>query len=52
MKIIAITNEQEYQNALSRLEIIFDAKSGSEEGNELEILASLLHEYETENFDI
>lgn len=52
MKITTITNEQEYQNALSRLEVLFDAKFGSNEGDELENLSLLLDKYESENFDI
>ncbi len=51
-KMKIITNEKEYQNALERLEIIFDAKKGTKEGNELEILAILLEKYENENFPI
>ena len=39
MKIKPIRNETDYENALERLEIIFDAKRGTEEGDELEILA-------------
>ena len=52
MNIKLITNEEEYQNALERLEIIFDAKKGTEEGNEVEILSILIDKYENENFPI
>ena len=50
MKITPIRNEQDYQNALERLEVIFDAKRGTEEGDELEILSILIDNYENETF--
>ncbi|MBJ7879232.1 helix-turn-helix domain-containing protein [Gelidibacter salicanalis] len=52
MKIKPIRNEADYQNALERLEVIFDAKRGTEEGDELEILAMVIDNYEKENFPI
>ena len=52
MKIAPIRNEKEYQNALKRLELIFDSKKGSENGDELEILSILIDRYENENFPI
>ncbi len=52
MKIVPIRNEKDYQNALVRLELIFDAKKGSEKGDELEILSILIDRYENENFPI
>ncbi len=52
MKIKPIRNEADYQKALERLEIIFDAKRGTEEGDELEILAMVIDNYENENFPI
>ncbi|WP_405199054.1 type II toxin-antitoxin system HigA family antitoxin [Christiangramia sp. LLG6405-1] len=52
MKITPIRNEQDYQNALERLEVIFDAKRGTEEGDELEILSILIDNYENEHFPI
>lgn len=50
MKIKPIRNEADYQKALERLEVIFDAKRGTEEGDELEILAMVIDNYENENF--
>ena len=47
-----IKNEKEHQRALSRLEKIFDAKKGSKEGDELELLALLIDKYETEKYPI
>ena len=50
MKIKPIRNELDYQNALERLEVIFDAKRGTEEGDELEILSILIDNYENQHF--
>lgn len=52
MKIAPIRNEKDYQNALKRLEQIFDGRAGTEEGDELEILSILIDRYENENFPI
>ncbi len=52
MKISPIRNEKDYQKALERLEEIFDAKKGTDEGDELEILSILIDRYENEKFPI
>ena len=52
MNIAPIRNEKDYQKALNRLEIIFDAKKGTEQGDELEILSILIDKYENEKFPI
>lgn len=52
MKIRPIRNEADYQKALERLDVIFDSKKGTEEGDELEILAIVIDNYENENFPI
>ncbi|WP_298239529.1 helix-turn-helix domain-containing protein [uncultured Algibacter sp.] len=52
MKIAPIRNEKDYQKALDRLENIFDAKKGTDEGDELEILSILIDRYENEKFPI
>ncbi len=52
MNIKPIRNEADYQKALERLEVIFDAKRGTPEGDELEILAIVVDNYENENFPI
>ncbi len=52
MKITPIRNEKDYQNALERLEVIFDAKKGTEHGDELEIVSILIDNYENEHFPI
>lgn len=52
MKIAPIRNNKDYQNALKRLEEIFDAKKGTDQGDELEILSILIEKYENEKFPI
>lgn len=52
MNISPIRNEKDYQKALDRLEEIFDAELGTEEGDELEILSILIDRFENENFPI
>lgn len=52
MNIAPIRNEQDYQNALDRLEKVFNAKMGTTEGDELEILSILIDSYENEHFPI
>ncbi len=52
MTIKPIKTTLDYQNALARLELIFDAKQGSENGDELEILGILIENYENEHFQI
>jgi len=52
VQIRPIHTEADYQNALDRIEEIFDAKPGSIEGDVLEILEILVDEYEKKNFPI
>ncbi len=52
MNITPIRNDEDYQKALQRLELIFDAKRGSVEGDELEILSILIDRYENEHFPV
>jgi len=52
MKIRPIKNDEDYQQALDRLELIFDAKKETEKGDELEILSILIDKYESDNFPI
>jgi len=47
-----IKTEKDYNKALKRLEDIFDAKPGTKEGDELEILGILIEKYEAENFPV
>ena len=46
MNIKPIKTEQDYQDALKRLENIFDAAPNTVEGDELEILGVLIDDYE------
>lgn len=52
MKIKPIKTVADYHEALSRLELIFDAKNGSSESDEANILALLIDEYENKHFPI
>lgn len=52
MNITPIRSERDYKKALTRLESIFDAKLGTEEGDELEILSILIDRYEKEHYPI
>ncbi|MBK9532274.1 MAG: helix-turn-helix domain-containing protein [Chitinophagaceae bacterium] len=45
-------NKKDYQTALDRLEVIFDAKPGTQQGDELEVLGILIDKYEQENYPI
>ena len=46
MNIKPIKTEQDYEEALARLEVIFDAPSESKKGDEAEILSLLIDNYE------
>ena len=52
MNIQPIKNEEDYQKALQRLEEIFDAKPGTKEGDELEVLGILIDHYEQQHDSI
>ena len=52
MELKPIKTENDYNQALERLEVIFDAKPGTKEGDELEILGILIENFENENFPI
>jgi len=52
MNIKPIRTKKDYQVALARLESIFDAKPGSKEGDELEVLGILIEKYEDDHFPI
>jgi len=49
MMIKPIKTKKDYQKAMSRLEEIFDAKPGTPEGDELEVLGLLLDRYEQQH---
>ena len=52
MNINLIKTENDYNQALERLELIFDTQKGTEEGDELELLGMLIDQYENEHFPI
>jgi HTH-type transcriptional regulator/antitoxin HigA len=52
MNIKPIKTKKDYQHALERLEVIFDAKKGTVEGDELEILGILIDHYENQHFPV
>lgn len=52
MNLKPIRTEKDYELALNRLEKIFDAKPGTKEGDELEILALIIEDYEDKHYPI
>ncbi len=52
MNINLIKTENDYNQALKILEVIFDAKRGTQEGDELELLGILIDQYENDHFPI
>ena len=52
MNIRVIKTEQDYQEALKRFEVIFDAPIDSPEGDEAEILGMLIEKYEDVHYPI
>jgi HTH-type transcriptional regulator/antitoxin HigA len=52
MNLKLLKTKKDYEQALQRLEAIFDARKGSKEGDELEVLGMLIEQYENEHFPI
>jgi len=52
MNIRPIRTEEDYEAAIARIEVIFDAEPDTPDGDELEILASLVEVYEKKNYPI
>ncbi len=52
MEIKPIKTEKDYDKALERLELIFDASPDSKEGDEAEILSLLIENFENKNYPI
>ena len=52
MNIKPIKTRKDYQLAIERLEVIFDAKKGTPQGDELEILSLLVDNYENAHFPV
>jgi len=51
-KVGIIKTEEEYQKALSRLELIFHAETGTPESDEADLLALLIEDYEEKHYPI
>lgn len=52
MEIKAIKTEQDYDEALERLEVIFHAEVDTPDGDEAEVLSILIEKYEDEHYPI
>jgi len=52
MVIHPIKTEEDYNNAMLRIDALMDAEPGTEEGDELDVLATLVEAYERVNFPI
>ena len=52
MKLKPIRTEEDYDKAIARLEKIFDSEPGTKDGDELEILAMLIEDYEDKHYPI
>lgn len=52
MKFKAIKTEEEYNQALKRLEKIFHVPENTKEGDEAEVLINLIEKYEDEHYPI
>jgi len=52
MTVKPIKTKKDYAQAMKRLEVLFDAKKGTPEGDELEVLSILIEKYEDEYFSI
>ena len=52
MKLKPIRTEAEYEQALKRLDKIFDSEPGTKEGDELEVLALIIEDYEDKHYPI
>ena len=52
MKIKPVKTKNDHSQALEKLEVIFDAKKSSPDGDELEVLRILIDQYENEHFPV
>ncbi|WP_310587953.1 MULTISPECIES: transcriptional regulator [Dyadobacter] len=52
MELKLIETEKEYNNAIARIDELFDAPQASKEAKELDLLVLLVNKYEQENFPI
>jgi HTH-type transcriptional regulator/antitoxin HigA len=52
MDIRPIKTEEDYDNALKRVNILFDAKPNTDEADELDLLVTLIEKYEQIHYSI
>ena len=52
MNIIPLKTNKDYENALKRMELLFDAPAGTTESDEADILALVIDDYERKHFPI
>jgi len=52
MNIQLIKSELDYQNALKRLEVVFDSLIGTPESDEADVLGLMIDEYEKKHYPI
>lgn len=52
MELKPIHNERDYENTLHEIENIFDSEPGTQDGDRLEVLVTLVEAYESRNYPI
>ncbi|MDA0655720.1 MAG: transcriptional regulator [Proteobacteria bacterium] len=52
MQIRPIKTENDYETALARIDVLMDAELGTNEGDELDVLTTLVEVYEDKHFSI
>lgn len=52
MEIRPVRTRKDYERALRRIETLLNAKPGTDEGDELEVLATLVDVYEARHFPV
>lgn len=52
MNIVPLKTNKDYENALKRMELLFDAPAGTPESDEADILALVIDDYERKHFSI
>ena len=52
MNVKPIKTEKDYDQAIKRIEQLWGAKKGTQDGDELDLLATLVEAYEMKHFSI
>lgn len=52
MNIQPIKNDRDYRNALKRLDVVFDAPTGTADSDEADVLALLVDDYEKKHYPV